>query len=693
MELFQISIPVLEETCKGLSKDIEDYTRIANEVKECCDTLTGSSWEGYARDCFVEKSQVWYNETEQFIGQLTALHNTLFKKVLSRAIELNQKALRLPEILGGTGGGSGSENLLTYKEDSQETIDYCHRMLQADYDEAWDLLESGKREISSLSYAQGAKENLTGGLEECFREIAAQKARLRALQTELWDYGEGIRELEAEVIKDMSVYEMPQGWTVEMVELHRQLAGFKTIEAGVLTHNWSQLQEYVDKVWDTLPERERAELLEQLKQELMGKEILGVDDPRKLLDIVTWEEKGYLVIDHGTISYQIDYIEERLKSMRISRDDLSRAELSSRELEEINRVLAMIFDEAMYPSMKVVREDGDRAEEAVLLLYLALNKEALMKKMDCVDETEYQMYAADRLVMLDLWQSEYRRKFAEVEAMSSEERLKAFPLGEGNPKNDFLFLDQMYGYTKEQRLQLLELGKFHGKYTIEDMERILGREIPSETLYDVTVIYRASRAGMDYGDFLVEGYANGLNEIQIGADVFLLPRAIESVYTNSNPKYSEESLNKGSVFDRMEYESKYGMEKGPNALPAEVQIEGSGASVKNGNYSNTTFASEDKLVSHFEKHGDEFKGIFNSSDEYLQGARDVMNNGYKVEYSYKGDIRTGYVQFMGNNSKGKAKFAFVGTNNNGYITTFHTESGKTFWKLLNGENIPVINPK
>ncbi len=39
-----------------------------------------------------------------------------------------------------------------------------------------------------------------------------------------------------------------------------------------------------------------------------------------------------------------------------------------------------------------------------------------------------------------------------------------------------------------------------------------------------------------------------------------------------------------------------------------------------------------------------------------------MNNGYKVEYSYKGETRVGYVQFMGNNSKGNAKFAFVGTN-------------------------------
>ena len=109
-------------------------------------------------------------------------------------------------------------------------------------------------------------------------------------------------------------------------------------------------------------------------------------------------------------------------------------------------------------------------------------------------------------------------------------------------------------------------------------------------------------------------------------------------------------------------------------------------------YSDEVFETEVKLVSHFEKHGGEFKKIYKSADEYLQGARDVINYGYKVEYEYKGEMRVGYVQFMGNASKGKAKFAFVGTNNAGYITTFHTESGKTFWKLLNGENNPIINP-
>ena len=113
---------------------------------------------------------------------------------------------------------------------------------------------------------------------------------------------------------------------------------------------------------------------------------------------------------------------------------------------------------------------------------------------------------------------------------------------------------------------------------------------------------------------------------------------------------------------------------------------------KGGSEALSTFETEEKLLSHFDKHKDEFKGIFGSVDEYLQGAQDVMQNGYKVEYIYKGEIRTGYVQFMGNSSKGQAKFAFVGTNNQGYITTFHTESGKSFWKMLNEVNVPVINP-
>lgn len=48
---------------------------------------------------------------------------------------------------------------------------------------------------------------------------------------------------------------------------------------------------------------------------------------------------------------------------------------------------------------------------------------------------------------------------------------------------------------------------------------------------------------------------------------------------------------------------------------------------------------------------------------------------------------------MGSTSRGVEKFAFVGIDNKDHITTFHVESGKGFWKMLNGANIPVINPK
>lgn len=104
------------------------------------------------------------------------------------------------------------------------------------------------------------------------------------------------------------------------------------------------------------------------------------------------------------------------------------------------------------------------------------------------------------------------------------------------------------------------------------------------------------------------------------------------------------------------------------------------------------FADRAKLEGHFDKHGKEFGGLYKNADEYLEGAREVIKNGIKVKYEYKDEIRTGYVRFMGNNKDGKAKFEFVGTNNNGEITTYHTQSGKKFWKTINGENIPVINP-
>jgi filamentous hemagglutinin len=103
------------------------------------------------------------------------------------------------------------------------------------------------------------------------------------------------------------------------------------------------------------------------------------------------------------------------------------------------------------------------------------------------------------------------------------------------------------------------------------------------------------------------------------------------------------------------------------------------------------FATDAKLVSHFERHKAEFGA--KTASEYLQVGRDIIQNGSKVEYLYKGETRVGYVQFMGNKSNGNAKFGFVGTNSEGSITTIHVESGNSFWKMLNGDrSIRTIMP-
>jgi filamentous hemagglutinin len=67
-----------------------------------------------------------------------------------------------------------------------------------------------------------------------------------------------------------------------------------------------------------------------------------------------------------------------------------------------------------------------------------------------------------------------------------------------------------------------------------------------------------------------------------------------------------------------------------------------------------------------------------------------MQSGQKVEYLYMGETRTGYTQFMGNTSRSDATFGFVGTHADGAITTIRTQSGNSFWKLLNGPSADKI---
>lgn len=88
-----------------------------------------------------------------------------------------------------------------------------------------------------------------------------------------------------------------------------------------------------------------------------------------------------------------------------------------------------------------------------------------------------------------------------------------------------------------------------------------------------------------------------------------------------------------------------------------------------------TFTSSEKLLDHYEKHNSEFGGIYNSLDDYLNGANYVIENGQYVSEM------NGYIRFFGAN--GKANYAFVGLTADGsQITTFGIRSVSELSKVI-----------
>lgn len=85
-----------------------------------------------------------------------------------------------------------------------------------------------------------------------------------------------------------------------------------------------------------------------------------------------------------------------------------------------------------------------------------------------------------------------------------------------------------------------------------------------------------------------------------------------------------------------------------------------------------SFENETQLNSHFQKHGKEFGGMYNTPKEYLDGANYVIKNGKYVPEM------NGYVRFFGAN--GGANYAFVGLKGS-YISTFGVRSVKTLTRI------------
>jgi hypothetical protein len=78
------------------------------------------------------------------------------------------------------------------------------------------------------------------------------------------------------------------------------------------------------------------------------------------------------------------------------------------------------------------------------------------------------------------------------------------------------------------------------------------------------------------------------------------------------------------------------------------------------------FKTKELLESHWKQHNPDFKFIYDTPDDYLKAANDIIKNG-----TYIGKPRNGYYVLGRINRKGKQLYYFVGVTDDGkYITTY-----------------------
>ena len=142
-------------------------------------------------------------------------------------------------------------------------------------------------------------------------------------------------------------------------------------------------------------------------------------------------------------------------------------------------------------------EEQERVE---LESWLELNKESLMKEYNMKSEEEYQSFMEDQRIILRLWQ-EYREEIAKLEAMSFKEQREF--IGVPTARSDFIFLQQLEGYTYEERIKILEVLQEKGELKEVEFLEILGetKHFGDIRYGYVNIIYNLSIKEMAFNEY------------------------------------------------------------------------------------------------------------------------------------------------------------------------------------------------
>jgi len=299
-----------------------------------------------------------------------------------------------------------------------------------------------------------------------------------------------------------------------------------------------------------------------------------------MLELLVLEEQGYITIVDGGIVCQTGYLNEQLK----------RPDISEKELAEIDRLMELIFGEGKTVPLVADVKEVNALERIRLDVYMKLHKEEIMSAYEISDEEGFIKYMEGFFITQEIWLTEYRQKISDMESLSHEEFQELYPLGAGTPKDDMLFLSQMLGYTREERLLLLQELKKGKGISSKKLAEIVGgtyKRIGYESAR-ISMAYQGSRVHMWESELMATMAANGVQQLQTTLNMVVMPMGLQVIHNEINPPPSNMSLDPRVGMDLQEIQINKG-------YPIETIVPG-GASTADTksteNYTNDVFAHQ-----------------------------------------------------------------------------------------------------
>ena len=135
-------------------------------------------------------------------------------------------------------------------------------------------------------------------------------------------------------------------------------------------------------------------------------------------------------------------------------------------------------------------------------------------------------------------------------------------------RSDFIFLQQMEGYTYEERIKILEVLQEKGQIREAEFLEILGE---TKRFMDVRCAYVNSTYSLSikevaFNEYMERATIEGTNKSFLAMNAIMTPHIMNIHSEYVKPSVNHSNLDMNNRFDRMEYEAIYGRDMPPQQV-------------------------------------------------------------------------------------------------------------------------------